>query len=95
METYQLKSTPIAPKVLLNNVPDGSDLDEDTKARFGTVIGSLIYLIVGTRLDIAFALRTLSRFTSPYIPAAVVLSDCTTETATLYQGHVILSYHIL
>ncbi|KAJ5364941.1 uncharacterized protein N7496_010654 [Penicillium cataractarum] len=64
METCQPKSTPIAPKVLLNNVPDGSDLDKDTKARFGTAIGSLMYLIVGTRPDIAFTLRTLSRFTS-------------------------------
>ncbi|CEJ62230.1 hypothetical protein PMG11_10736 [Penicillium brasilianum] len=64
IETYQPKSTPMAPKVLLNNVPDGSDLDEDTKARFGTAIGSLMYLMVGTRPNIAFALRTLSRFTS-------------------------------
>jgi hypothetical protein len=64
METCQPKSTPMAPKVLLNNVPDGSDLDEDTKARFRTAIGSLMYLMVGTRPDIAFALGTLSRFTS-------------------------------
>jgi hypothetical protein len=48
----------------LNSVPDGSDLDKDTKARFRTAIGLLIYYIVGTRPDIAFALRTLSRFTS-------------------------------
>ena len=64
METYQLKSTPIALKVLLNNVSGRSDLDKDTKARFGTVIRSLIYLIVSTRPNIAFTLRTLSRFIS-------------------------------
>lgn len=51
-------------KVLLNHRPEESDLDEDTRARFRTAIGSLIYLMVGTRPDIAFTLGTLSRFTS-------------------------------
>ncbi|KAJ5091016.1 hypothetical protein N7532_009700 [Penicillium argentinense] len=64
METCQPKSTPIAPKALLNYLPEENDLDEDAKARFGTAIGSLMYLMVGTRPDIAFALGALSRFTS-------------------------------
>ncbi|CEJ62707.1 hypothetical protein PMG11_11200 [Penicillium brasilianum] len=64
METCQPKSTPMAPKALLNYIPEESDLDEDAKARFGTAIGSLMYLMVGTRPDIAFALGALSRFTS-------------------------------
>jgi hypothetical protein len=64
METCQPKSTPMAPKALLNYAPEESGLDEDAKARFGTAIGSLMYLMVGTRPDIAFALGTLSRFTS-------------------------------
>lgn len=64
METCQPKSTPMAAKVLLNHLPDEGVLDEDAKARFGTAIGSLMYLMVGTRPDIAFALGTLSRFTS-------------------------------
>ncbi|OQD64238.1 hypothetical protein PENPOL_c008G04912 [Penicillium polonicum] len=38
--------------------------DEEAKARFATAIGSLMYLMVGTRPDIAFALGLLSRFTS-------------------------------
>ena len=91
METCQPKSTPMAPKVLLNHRPDGSDLDEETKARFGTAIGSLMYLMVGTRPDIAFALGTLSRFTSR---PQVASSSRTAETATLCQGHTILSHHI-
>jgi transposase InsO family protein len=64
MEACQPKSTPMAPKTLLNYFPEESDLDGDAKARFGTAIGSLMYLMVGTRPDIAFALGTLSRFTS-------------------------------
>ncbi|KAJ5378302.1 uncharacterized protein N7496_005711 [Penicillium cataractarum] len=45
----------MAPKVLLNNVPDGSDLDKDTKARFGTAIGSLIYLMLIGYTDADFS----------------------------------------
>ena len=52
------------PKLLLNYCPEENDSDEEAKARFGTTIGSLMYLMVGTRPDIAFALRTLRRFTS-------------------------------
>ncbi|KAK9847423.1 hypothetical protein MYU51_019477 [Penicillium brevicompactum] len=48
----------------LNRRPDEEPPDEETKARYATAIGSLMYLMVGTRPDIAFALGTLSRFTS-------------------------------
>jgi len=64
METCQPKNTPMNPKLLLNYRPEEPDSDEETKARFGAAIGSLMYLMVGTRPDIAFALGTLSRFTS-------------------------------
>ncbi|KAJ5100793.1 hypothetical protein N7456_006845 [Penicillium angulare] len=64
METCQTKSTPMNPKQVLNRCPDEEPPDEEAKARFATVIGSLMYLMVGTRPDIAFALGTLSRFTS-------------------------------
>ncbi|KAJ5202906.1 hypothetical protein N7449_004985 [Penicillium cf. viridicatum] len=63
-QTYQTKSTPMNPKQVLNRRPDEEPPDEETKARFATAIGSLIYLMVGTRPDIAFTLGTLSRFTS-------------------------------
>ena len=64
METCQPKSTPVNPKQILNHRPDEVPPDEEAKARYATAIGSLMYLMVGTRPDIAFALGTLSRFTS-------------------------------
>jgi transposase InsO family protein len=64
MEACQTKNTPMDPKQALNRRPDEEPPDEEAKARFATAIGSLMYLMVGTRPDIAFALGTLSRFTS-------------------------------
>jgi hypothetical protein len=60
----QAKDTPRNPKQVLNRRPDKEPPGEETKARFAIAIGSLMYLMVGTRPDIAFALGTLSRFTS-------------------------------
>lgn len=64
METCQTESTPMNPKQVLNPRPDEEPPDEEAKPRFATAIGSLMYLMVGTRPYIAFALGTLSRFTS-------------------------------
>jgi hypothetical protein len=64
METCQPKSTPMNPKQILNHRPEEEPPDEEAKARYATAIGSLMYLMVGTRPDIAFALGMLSRFTS-------------------------------
>jgi hypothetical protein len=64
MESCQPKSTPMNTKQSLNHRPDEELPDEEAKARFATAIGSLMYLMVGTRPDIAFALRLLSRFAS-------------------------------
>jgi hypothetical protein len=52
------------PKQILNHRPDEEPPDEEAKARYATAIGSLMYLMVGTRPDIAFALGMLSRFTA-------------------------------
>ena len=52
------------PKLLLNYCPEENDYDEEAKARFGTAITSLMYMMVGTLPDIAFALEMLSRITS-------------------------------
>lgn len=64
METRQLKTTPMNPKFLLNYSPEENDSDDAAEARSGTAISSLIYLMIGTRTDVAFALGTWSRFTS-------------------------------
>ncbi|KAJ5267340.1 hypothetical protein N7478_010148 [Penicillium angulare] len=64
MENCQPKSTPMNPKQSLNSRAEEEPPDEEAKARYATAIGSLMYLMVGTRPDIAFALGMLSRFTS-------------------------------
>ncbi|KAI1828784.1 hypothetical protein CBS147337_10411 [Penicillium roqueforti] len=64
METCQPKSTPMNPKQTLNHRPEEERSDEEAKARYATAIGSLMYLMIGTRPDVAFALGMLSRFTS-------------------------------
>lgn len=52
------------PKQDLNRRLDEEPPDEEIKTQFATAIGLFMYLMVGTRPDIAFALGTLSRFTS-------------------------------
>jgi hypothetical protein len=79
METCQTKSTPMNPKQDLNRRPDEEPPDEETKARFATAIGSLMYLMVGTRPDIAFALGTLSRFTPKKLYRIFSGSSCTMD----------------
>jgi hypothetical protein len=51
-------------KVSLNPSLNEKDLDDEGKARYGSAIGALMYLMIGTRPDISFALATLSRFVS-------------------------------
>lgn len=64
MDTCQTKSTPMNPKGCLNMTSDEDDLDESSRARYSSAIGALMYLMIGTRPDIAFAVATLSRFVS-------------------------------
>jgi hypothetical protein len=64
MEGCQPKSTPMNTKISLNPSPNEKDLDDEAKARYGSAIGALMYLMIGTRPDISFALATLSRFVS-------------------------------
>jgi hypothetical protein len=64
MEDCQPKTTPMNTKASLNFNSNEKDLDDDAKARYGSAIGALMYLMIGTRPDIAFALATLSRFLS-------------------------------
>jgi hypothetical protein len=77
MERCQPKSTPMNPIQSLNHRLDEELPDKEAKARFATAIGSLMYLIVSTRPDIAFALGLLSRFTSqPHHTTKLLYSDC-------------------
>jgi hypothetical protein len=64
MESCQPKSTPMNVKTSLNPSDDEQDLGDDAKSRYSSAIGALMYLMIGTRPDIAFALATLSRFVS-------------------------------
>jgi hypothetical protein len=64
MEDCQPKTTPMNTEASLNFNSNEKDLDDDAKARYGSAIGALMYLMIGTRPDIAFALATLSRFLS-------------------------------
>ena len=64
MESSQPKQTPMNAKISLNQSDSETDLDEDDKSRYGSAIGALMYLMIGTRPDIAFALSILSRFVS-------------------------------
>ncbi|KAJ5455499.1 uncharacterized protein N7458_003763, partial [Penicillium daleae] len=64
MEGCQPKSTPMSLKALLNPRPDEGYLDDNAKGCYCSAVGALMYLMVGTRPDIAFVLGTLSRFTS-------------------------------
>ncbi|KAI9037532.1 retrovirus-related Pol polyprotein from transposon TNT 1-94 [Aspergillus affinis] len=64
METCQPKDTPMIPKSSLDLRPDERSLDDTAGARYSSAIGALMYLMIGTRPDIAFAVATLSRFVS-------------------------------
>jgi len=64
MESSLPKQTPMNVKISLDRNSNETDLDDDAKSRYGSAIGALMYLMIGTRPDIAFALSTLSRFVS-------------------------------
>ena len=64
MEDSKEKTTPMAPNVNLNADSAGDYLDEESAGRYQSGIGALMFLMVGTRPDIAFALSVLSRFTA-------------------------------
>lgn len=52
----------MSPKSVLNRRPGEEFLDAEANAKFGSAIGSFIYLMLEKRPGIAFALGTLSPF---------------------------------
>jgi len=56
--------TPMEPGAQLDLKDAGEPLNNDGKERYQQGVGSLIYLMLGTRPDIGFAVAILSRFTA-------------------------------
>ena len=63
-ENFKEKSTSMATNINLNADSAGELLDEWSAAQFQSGIGALVFLMVATRPDIAFALWILSRCTT-------------------------------
>src|SRR5436190_10276143 len=64
MEDCAPKSTPMEEKIQLDIDITGESLCETDKEHYQQAIGSLLYLSLGTRPDISFAVAILSRFTA-------------------------------
>ena len=64
MEDCAPKPTPMDPGIRLDIDVAGNPLAEADKVRYQQAVGSLLYLSLGTRPDIAFAVSILSRFTA-------------------------------
>ena len=59
-------STPLDPNVRLTKLPEMEHYDIP---EYWSTIGSLIYMAIGTQLDISFAVQHLSQFMSNPAPA--------------------------
>jgi len=53
---------PLNPDIKLFKAQDGDDLAE--VSRYQQIIGSLMYLVIGTRADLAYTVSALSQFSS-------------------------------
>lgn len=75
LRKYQLQNvnpvaTPLDPNVVLAKCEnDGEEMTKKLIGGYATAIGSLMYTAIGARPDIAFAVQTLSQFTSNPGPA--------------------------
>ena len=56
--------TPMEPDVILQPAADDYQAESSLKARYQSAVGSLMYLMLGTRPDIAFAVSQVARFAS-------------------------------
>jgi transposase InsO family protein len=62
LEEAKTKTIPLSPTVKLSK-NEGEPLDKK-RFPYGTLVGKLMFLAVGTRLDIAYSVNTLARFIS-------------------------------
>ena len=66
MQDAKSTTTPLLAGYMPKPVAQGTVIDPELWSRYQTVIGSLLYLTLGTRLDITFAVTKLAQFaTSP------------------------------
>jgi Reverse transcriptase (RNA-dependent DNA polymerase) len=66
LENANPVTTPLDPNVNLDDNESEEDLntqDNQASHSYATLIGSLMYLALGTRLDIAYAINRLAQFT--------------------------------
>ena len=54
-------ATPAVPQGSNNRISDGTPLDQDAASLYRTMVGALLWLALGSRPDIAFAVSTLTR----------------------------------
>lgn len=64
MENCRDANTPLPPGARYHKASEENKLDEHTASRYRTLIGSLMYLVTGSRPDLAFAVTYLSQFCS-------------------------------
>jgi len=61
MQNSKSAATPLPARYMPEATPAGTVIDPELRSHFQTVIGSLLYLTLGTRPDIAFAVTKLAQ----------------------------------
>jgi hypothetical protein len=62
MQDSKPAATPLPAGYMPEGLPQDAAIDPELRSRYQTVIGSLLYLTLGTRPDIAFAVTKLAQF---------------------------------
>ena len=62
MQNCKSATTPLSARYIPEPVSTETVIDPELRSRYQMVIGSLLYLMLGTRPDIAFAVTKLAQF---------------------------------